>query len=285
MKSCEVSVVITTHNRPEMVQQALESALAQSMTDLEVIVVDDGSDTAPRFERDPRLRSIRLDRPLGVCAARNAGTREAAGEWITYLDDDDVLYPEFLQNSMSRLREIRDNRHVGVLSGLRVNHIASGRRYDLLPPRHCPLGGHFSLEPIEEGRSYFTKQSLVVRKDKVLEIGGWDESFRSRTSSEFFFRLNPSCELWGIDSIGYELRQHPGERITGNSKLRVESFSKMLHKHHDMFAANSKGAAEFCLQQAAKCKNENIRGEYWKSVWRAFKYSPSITCRFLASGG
>jgi hypothetical protein len=89
-----VSVVIPTRNRPDMVRRAVESALAQTYTSLEVIVVVDGPDAATTAAlaglSNPRLTVIELPENKGAAEARNIGVHRAAGDWIAFLDDDDL---------------------------------------------------------------------------------------------------------------------------------------------------------------------------------------------------
>lgn len=102
-----VSVVIPTRGRPELVQRAVRSALAQSLRDLEVVVVIDGPDFATRAAlagiTDARLRVIALDAPRGAAGARNAGAAAARGSYIALLDDDDVWLPAKLQRQLAAM--------------------------------------------------------------------------------------------------------------------------------------------------------------------------------------
>jgi glycosyltransferase involved in cell wall biosynthesis len=95
-----VSVVIPTRGRPEMVVRAVASALAQSLPVFEVIVVVDGPDPATANALaeigDGRLRVLVIGTCVGGGEARNAGVRQATGEWIGFLDDDDEWLPEKL---------------------------------------------------------------------------------------------------------------------------------------------------------------------------------------------
>ena len=93
----KVSVVIPTRNRPEMVPAAVRSALAEPVA--EVIVVVDGPEdgvstpAALAAIEDPRLRVLELERSVGGSEARNTGVRAASGDWVGFLDDDDVWLP------------------------------------------------------------------------------------------------------------------------------------------------------------------------------------------------
>lgn len=105
-----VSVVVPTHNRPALLREALASIAAQTCTDWEVIVVDDGSTPpidAAALEAivGGRLRLVRHDQPRGVAAARNSGFAAARGELIAQLDDDDRLAPEALSAATQALRD------------------------------------------------------------------------------------------------------------------------------------------------------------------------------------
>lgn len=101
----EATVVIPTRDRWAIFSgAALPAALGQENINLEVVVVDDGSadgtaDRLPALD-DPRLRVLRHERSLGVARARNAGIEAARGEWIAFLDDDDIWSPRKLQTQI-----------------------------------------------------------------------------------------------------------------------------------------------------------------------------------------
>ena len=98
---CLISVIIPFYNSASYIQKCVESALSQTIDDLEVICVDDcSSDNSAEIVSsisDPRLRVIVLPQNRGVSAARNAGIRAAKGEYIYFLDSDDWLDPDYLE--------------------------------------------------------------------------------------------------------------------------------------------------------------------------------------------
>jgi glycosyltransferase involved in cell wall biosynthesis len=96
----KASVILPVHNRAEMVAQAIESVLAQSGVNFELIVVDDGSiddldTTLEPFLSHPAMRFLRIDR-AGVSVARNKGVASSCGEIVVYLDSDNRMYPGYL---------------------------------------------------------------------------------------------------------------------------------------------------------------------------------------------
>src|ERR1017187_5960230 len=105
-----ISVVIPTYNRAHVVVQAIESALQQTLRDLEVIVVDDGSTdgTGETLDREygNRIRYFHQQNQ-GQSVARNKGLWEAKGEWVAFLDSDDVWLPEKLQHQLQALEIFR----------------------------------------------------------------------------------------------------------------------------------------------------------------------------------
>ncbi|MBW2258128.1 MAG: glycosyltransferase family 2 protein, partial [Deltaproteobacteria bacterium] len=97
----KVSVVIPVYNRERYIGQAIDSILSQSFRDFELIVVDDGSSdgTPAVVERcgDPRVRLVRHETNQGIPRTRNRGLLEARGEYVAWLDSDDVALPQRLR--------------------------------------------------------------------------------------------------------------------------------------------------------------------------------------------
>ena len=166
-----ISVVIPTYQRCESAARAVASALEQDLSPLEVIVCDDGSSdgTRERMEgwagEEPRLRYLRLPRNHGApAAARNAGIREARGEWVGFLDDDDLWRPE----------------------KLRVQGEAIGTgSYDLVASDASRSNGepYFGLsEPVKPDRAELLRHNplitstVVVRRELLVRAGGFTDS-------------------------------------------------------------------------------------------------------------
>ena len=156
-----VSVVIPTYHRPDLVMRAVRSALAQTVTEIEVIVVVDGRDeptcTALRALGDARLRVHVPQRRLGNADARNAGVEFARAEWVAFLDDDDEWLPPKLD---AQLRVARASAHMHPIVTCRM--IARDEGGDFVWPRRLPGAD----EPLSEyffcRRTPFTGEGMVI---------------------------------------------------------------------------------------------------------------------------
>jgi GT2 family glycosyltransferase len=169
----KVSGVIPTRNRPELVVRAVRSALAQTYTDLEVIVVVDGPDPATemilkQFD-DTRLRVITLDKPVGAAQARNLGAESAAGDWIAFLDDDDEWVPE--KTTLQMERAIGSSYKFPFVSG---QLWARTSTYEVVWPRvqpHHPLSEYLlARSSWSYGEGLLSTITLLVPKDLMAEV-------------------------------------------------------------------------------------------------------------------
>lgn len=285
MRAPLLSIIIPTYNRPEQLLRAVDSVLSQTVSNIEVIVVDDGSTPAVALPDQERVRVIRLNSNQGGAAARNQGAKAALSRWITYLDDDDVLLPDMAEKAMKAIRQIPQDlpAPVAVLFGLRIVNAQGQVLSSHLPPT-LPRGSHFCLEDIQPDQSFFSKQTLVIERDVLLEMGGFDPSFTSRVHSELFLRLNPMCSLWGIPEITYHLSAHTGTRVSSNSQRRQQNFERLLSKHHALFASHSRKKYADVVFNHADMLQRN--GQFWlaaKALVHACTIHPLHTISRLGS--
>jgi glycosyltransferase involved in cell wall biosynthesis len=255
------------------------------MQDLEVIVVDDASTQPLDLPAHPQLRLIRLSQSHGGAGTRNVGLEAALGRWVTFLDDDDRLLPHMAEVSLEALSQTSLSPPVAVISGLEEVNPQGQVLSKRLPPPLRPRGAHFLLEELEPGKSYNTKQTLVVEREVLQKIGGWDNDMRSRVHSELFLRLNPACSIIGLPIITYQLYNHGGERVSRNPMLRQESFLRLVDKHRSLFQAHPQMFAQFVYEHASKCYEMGIKREAFANLCWAIQLDPlhiipRITTRF-----
>src|SRR5262245_48941409 len=172
-----VSIVVPTHDRPHMLQEAVDSALAQTFRDFEIIIVLNGAsaaaiDTAKRLAADPRIRTVEMEDST-LAAARNFGLGFAMGEWIAFLDDDDVWLPDKLAVQLDAAR--RTGADLVTCDFCFFDHdgiIAHGG----LRPR--PDGLTFA-EALMLGNYVSGGSSVLVRAAALRRHGGFDPSLRA----------------------------------------------------------------------------------------------------------
>ncbi len=109
--SVKVSVIVPTHNRPHFLGRTIDSLLAQTYHDTEIVVVDDNSPDSParadtqalmkKYENNDNIIYIQNEKTMGGGPARNAGIAAATGDYVTFLDDDDVYLPEKIDTQLS----------------------------------------------------------------------------------------------------------------------------------------------------------------------------------------
>lgn len=238
------TIVIATNNRPLLARRAVASALSQTVAEIEVIVVDDGSTDPFRTDQDDaRLRVIRRDRPGGVGAARNAGLEVARGAWILFLDDDDEIRPEMVERSLRAAGESKLPPPVAVLSG-RVDVDAAGNKVVTRLPVTLPRGRHYFLEKTSQG-DFKTENTLFAPVDVVKQIGAWDETIRAWEHDDFFLRLNAVCSLQGTPAVTYVLHEHDGPRRHRAMLDCADGMSRTLQKHAGIFERYPRRSAKY----------------------------------------
>ena len=185
--SPKVSVVIPTYNRAALLPRAVDSVLSQTLTDLELIVVDDASnDHTPNVVAaidDPRVRPFRHERNKGVSAARNTAITIARGEYTAILDDDDELLPNALEDLVALMET--SPRDVAFAYGWVMCIDVGAKTQDLFV---STLNGNLYEEAI--GRiTPVASNGTMFRTSLLLEIGGYDESIQFSEDIDLVTRL------------------------------------------------------------------------------------------------
>src|SRR6185369_14249286 len=178
----KVSVIIPAYNIAPFIVETLESVFAQTFTDYEVIVVNDGSPDTEDFEQAiaPYLDRIQYlkQENLGASVARNTGLQAARGEFIAFLDADDLWLPAYLDQQMKFIREracdlaCADARFFGDPS-------SEGKAYmDMLMPAAATVDDVTFLQLVNADRSLITS-GVVARRESIMQVGLFDEALRN----------------------------------------------------------------------------------------------------------
>jgi len=231
----EVTVLIPAYNAESFIEDALRSALAQSLAPREVLVVDDGStdDTQRRaraFGESVRVITIPHG---GPSRARNEGLRQARGTHIVFLDADDILEPELCERATSLLEQ---HPHLGFVfsnyrlffedgqtTGPRIPAGAFGGEAEVIltdPPRQIFSHGHA-----------ISSSGLCARREALAEAGYFDESLRGGEDLEYWSRIFLRRSVAFLAHPYVRLRRHP-HSATANPMLMIPNIAMSMKRIH-----------------------------------------------------
>ena len=216
-----------------LASNALRAALLQEQVDVEVIVVDDGSsEEAPRDlpgMGDPRVRLVRHARPRGVAATRNTGVREAEGEWIAFLDDDDLWAPTKLRRQ---------------LDAMEATGAGFGYAGAVWVDEQCRLvHGHAPPSPAALARELLCwnvlwggASNVIARREQLQALGGFDEEFFQLADWDLWIRLALSSPAAAVEDVLVALVVHPQSMLLVDSRDVFVEFERLVAKHREATA-------------------------------------------------
>jgi len=214
-----VSVILPTYNRLKYLPAAIASVFEQTFQDWELIVADDGSDADTRaylqtlVER-PRVRLLWLPHTGKPAAVRNAALRVARGEYVAFIDSDDLWTPKKLQTQLTSLCA-HTGRHWSHTSFLVVN--AAGQPKTGTPSDGWPAAGGWILEKLIRMETSIALPGVVVSRALVEQVGGFDEKLMMCEDYELWLRLAAQSEIDAVDEPLTLVRrhtEHSGDDVT-----------------------------------------------------------------------
>ncbi len=219
-----VSVLLTTRNGAGLLRETLDSVLAQTLADFELVVVDDAStDATPQLLAactDPRLRMLRSDRQLGVAGARNFGFAACRGSYVAAQDHDDLSRPARLAVQADYL-----DRHPGiVLVGSEILIASAGR---LRPTDHLPGSTPDLLRWMLHVDNPLTWSSVMFRAESVRRLGTFmRQDYEPADDFDLYHRLLPQGGIARLDDVLCVYRWHNANASHG-----------LMERIHDRAAA------------------------------------------------
>ncbi|QPM67313.1 glycosyltransferase family 2 protein [Atribacter laminatus] len=221
-----VSVIIPTYNRAHLIDRAIQSVLNQTYQDFELIIVDDGSsdntEEVVKKIQDNRIYYYKHDKNKGGSAARNTGISLAKGEYIAFLDSDDLWYQDYLSRQVSTIE----------LSLPDVGMVCCGIKqinqdfYKELKP--SIIGFQFS-DHLKRASGICTS-AFVVRRSAFDEIGGFDNELKSFQDFEFLLRISSKYKVNYIDDILIEYRLQD-DSISINMELKAQGLQCIVNRY------------------------------------------------------
>ena len=222
----KATVVIPTHNRRELLEQAVETVRLQTHEDVELVVVDGGSTDGTREYLEgldyDALQTVYHDSPRGLSNARNAGIEKSSGEYIAFLDSDDLLYPHAVDTLVGAL-ERRD----GCAGAFGSKKIVTQR--GRVKERRAPEG-IMTQSTFENAMSIGGPSATLFLRSALEEVGGFDESLPSREDIDLYLKVLKRYDLVGVDKFCCERRMH-AHQISKDTESVREAHAAIAEKH------------------------------------------------------
>lgn len=277
-----VSAIITTHNRRELFIKALNSVINQTYKNIEIIVVDDGSeDGTKEYVESNKLINIRYlyipkKKSKGGNYARNLGIKESKGSYIAFLDDDDEWNNEKIKRQVEYLEE-----HT------KIGMVACAREYEYDFKKKKKQKNKDIIEGNLKEKIFtmmpYTTSSIMIRRDILFEVGVFDENLKCWQDYELLIRICQKTDIGVIKDylLLYRVISTDKKRITNNFDIWKESVEQIENKHKDLimklpedikkkhYALIAKDGAK----RAERIKEKKLEKKYLKV---AFENEPNV---------
>lgn len=280
-----VSVIVPAYRHAEFIDATLRSVFAQTFRDFEVIVINDGSpdDTAARLRPLADAGRIRYFEQTnrGQSAARNEGLRQARGEFIAYLDDDDRWPPDKLARQVALLRT-----HPDAVAAYGFAHL-TGNGQDFRHPRETGPSGSIKNDLLG-GNLIVSPGQVMIRARELHAIGGFDETIKGADDWDLWLRLADCGAFVYDDRCTLHYRYH-ANNASRNTAQMFRTQMQVLKKHLGRTPLNvrwrawlrcrrfiGRGGASPELLQAQAARTAGRRFAVIRHLARAVRYDPPL---------
>jgi glycosyltransferase involved in cell wall biosynthesis len=248
------SVLIPVHNDPDHYQEAIESVLAQTFTDFELLVIDDGSDDPVVVPGDERITLLRNSAPAGWPAARNRALDVAAGDHIVFLDSDDLFLPHRLEHIVTTV----DQADLVVIGDSK-----SGE------PQLLDLDRLLRRMTPQVGR-------LSIRKSCLVQVGAFNEDYLACADVELWVRL-AERRVRGllVSSDQFVFRRDDRPRVLNGPSARLVFNQRLLEDHRHYFAVNRRARAFRLRRVHAYALGQGLNRTAAEALWQSLLAWPS----------
>ena len=271
-----VSIILPTFNRLKFLRPAVDSVFAQTFTDWELIVADDGSqeETAAYLEglvSRARVKVLRLAHTGNPGAVRNAALQSARGEYIAFLDSDDVWLPEKLTLQIASLRSHPERgwSHTAFAVIDDAGNLLTGAR-----ARWWPAAEGWILDRLIRMETVIAIPSVVVRRQLLEQVGGFDLRQRMCEDYDLWLRLAALSEIDGVHETLLLVRSHRDH--FHKDPIVFEDRGRALEK---MLAASTDRALHSLLRRerakvaAGLARTQAVCGGRWAALHTLVKSS------------
>ncbi len=250
-----VTVVVATNRARPYLQQAIASVAAQTWPRLQLIVVDDGSDDPEEVRRAAEqvvgAHVIRTD-PSGVSVARNRGAALARGEYLVFLDDDDLWAPERVERHVAAM--VASPQAVASYCGMRTVRADTGEV--LAPADQTAIGGRLDVARRTTG---IILPNLFVTRSVFEAVGGFDSSLRYAEDLDLALRLAEEGAFIFVPGALVDYRATSSNATSRHHEL-VKGISSVLRRHREEAARRGDRKLVAALDESLR---KNGRFTWW----------------------
>lgn len=261
-----VSVVIPAFNRGKTISYCLNSVLAQTYENIEVVVVDDCS-TDNTVEvvngySDPRVRCIVLEKNSGAQAARNRGIKEATGDWIAFQDSDDEWKPRKLEKQVEALAEVKYD-HWTVVHSNALRYYASNNTMELWKLPRLEGENLYSTMLLSKTALF---PAMLTSKIALEKIGYLDEQVPSFQEWDTSIRLSKYCRFIHIKEPLFIYNLHDDEAISKDKKKNILGRQYIIEKYENDIKAycGERAWSNALLEQLERCLDFKLWSDFDK---------------------
>jgi glycosyltransferase involved in cell wall biosynthesis len=220
-----VSVIIPTYNRLELLKKTVASVRSQIFRDFEIIVINDGSSdgTAKWLSGQSDLVAINQENS-GIASSRNKGTLISKGEWLAFLDHDDIWAPDKLQTQVDF---VKSNPEVGMAA---VKHVRLGTRISRTDNWKW-LKGDLFVKVFSE--SFIHTSSVMIRRDVLDKVGGFPTRYRFADEFDVWLKISKDYEIAFFDRPLVFIRFYDSNTSHNRIGVRTDTYD-ILMSNYDM---------------------------------------------------
>lgn len=226
----KISCIIPTCNRGELLKLTVECVLAQTRTPDEIIIIDNGDNDIEVNFTDKKIKTFKIAPFSGVSNSRNYGAEVAKGEYLAFIDDDDLWEKDYLENVEACI-----NRGEEVVIS-RLDQLIDDQKKSYKNPH-----GQLDVKLLLTYNPGITGSNIVIRKKTFLELGGYDPKLKSGEDKSIIIEaLLKGEKIVTLPNNAAIIRRHSDERITRNAQLSADGLFQFIKKYKSLMNLNQK---------------------------------------------
>ena len=204
-KNPEITVLMSVYNGEKYLHEAINSILNQTFEDYEFLIINDGSnDNTEEILQsydDQRIRIVNNGKNIGLTKSLNKGLKIARGQYVARMDADDVSYPERLE---MQYKHVNNDKNLAICASYHEEIDETGNLIETIKPNLEPEQLYYFLT----FSNRFLHSSVLMRKDIISKVGGYDESIKRTQDYDLWYRVSRVAKINVIDKVLVKHRVH-----------------------------------------------------------------------------